>query len=679
MADLTYKPLQVNPQEAEQVLYIPKSVKAYRSISTLYITDLPFCATSALSGKQKLPVIGYKGITDKYSDTLRTFEPDLVQFLTAKKVSTIVLLYNADVTDPHFKPTENKDLSKPLYNIYYAVKQFKDSLLDIDNTISLWFVHPKHHNYCANEIVTIDDFYKHNKDCLTALKKFNNKSDDYFDKLNLTDYSLNHLTNHLNLKSALAFYNYHKEVLGYSDFTFKSVKYSFDGDKLEKIQHTDSKLYLRVGSDYYKRIMNMNSHDEYEEILSNWKVGEIGRDYGSDFIKQIPRFDGFVNKPNNSGEYQRTYTINHNNVESSLYNLYHPIDHEPQAGEWPTIRKFFTHIFSACNLDGETLYEFGLDYLQLSYLNPRQRLPVLALVSSERNTGKSTFLDFLKLIFGANMSILDNQRFNPKFTSHFAGKLFVAIDEGHIPINDKMTKEMIKNMATGKVMWLEAKGSNAKSVENFTHLIFCSNDEKNFMQIDAGENRFAVLKVPSFIKAGEPNDPDILEKMRKEIPHFLNFLENRKLYYSTKTSRFWFPDHVYVTEALQVVMNRTRNVLEQELEIFMVDAFMNYRQLELHYTLKEVTEEINRESDYTFQKTQIRDYLVDRFNMSPGKSLRYTFFTSDEIGEPVKHQRKGRYLTFQAGDFLNKEEYNEVFNISENSVPNVPNVLIECN
>lgn len=677
MADtLTYKPLTVpSATKPDVVLYIPPEVEKFRAISTLFITDMPFSAAKAINGSNKLPIIGYKGINDKFSETIRTFEPELVSFIQRKKVSTIVLMYNADVVDPHFKPGEDRDLATPLYNTYFAVKQFKDSLLDIDNSIVLWFAHPKHHNYVTNNVRTLDDFTETNKDCIAALSKFNkSKEDSFFEKINLTDYSMNHLNNHLNLKSALAFYNYHKNVLAYSEFTFKHVRYSFDGDKLEKIQHTDSKLYLRVSSDYYKRVMNLNSHDEYEEILMNWKVGEIGRDYGVDFIRQIPRYDSFVNKPNNSGEYQRTYTIVHNNVESNLYNIYHPIDHEPIAGEWPTIEKFLTHIFSACNLDGETLYQFGLDYLQLSYLNPRQRLPILALVSSDRNTGKSTFLDFLKLIFGANMSILDNQRFSPKFTSHFAGKLFVAIDEGHIPINDKMTKEMIKNMATGKVMWLEAKGSNAKGVENFTHLIFCSNDEKNFMQIDPGENRFAVLKVPSFRKAGQPDDPDILDKMRAEIPHFLNFLENRKLHYFIKTSRFWFPDHVYVTEALRVVMNRTKNTLEKEVEIFMADAFISYKQLELHYTLSEITEELNRESDFSFTKTQIRDFLLDVYNIAPGPSLRYTFYSSDSTGEQVALQKKGRYCTFQAGDFLSEQEFNEVFNNSENCVPKVPKV-----
>jgi hypothetical protein len=488
------------------------------------------------------------------------------------------------------------------------------------------------------------------------------KTSNYIEKINLTESSLNKLYAILKLKDVVTFYSYHSDRIGWQEFVFKSVRYCHDGDKLEKIQYTDAKLYLRVGPDYYKRVMVANSHDEYEEILTPWKIGEIGRDYGCDFTKQIPKYDAFTNKPNNSGEYQRAIATNHNGIVSSLFNIYHPIMHEPMAGEWPAIEKFMKHIFSAANVDGECLYNWGLDYIQISYLNPRQRLPILALVSSERNTGKSTFLDFMKLIFGANMAILDNQRFNPKFTSHFAGKLIVAIDEGHIPVNDKMTKEMIKNMATGKVMWLEGKGSNATGVDNFTHLIFCSNDERNFMQIDPGENRFAVLKVPSFRKAGEKDDPDLLEKMRKEIPHFLNSLNNRKLAYPEKTTRFWFPDHIYTTDALQVVMNNTRSVLEKELEEFLKEAFYAFEVKLIEYTLTDIVSELNKFSDFSYTKIRIRDLLNERFNISPGKNTWYTFYSTNEQGEPSGQKKKGRFCTFHAKNWLSGNEFEEIFN-----------------
>ncbi len=660
--ELSFKSLKLNNEKAQtiedQYIYIPKSVSDQKKIASLFVTDLPFFADSSI--KASIPILGYKGITNQYSENLLTLHPDFIQLLQLKKVHTVVLVYNSDILDTGYTYGSEKDLSQSLFNVYYAVKKFKDLLNAFDWDISLIWANIKH-QFQFEDIITLDDLDKKHPDrTYKSLQNYKSPDNTLFDCINLTELSMNRLYAHLRLKNAITFYIYHADRLKQHEFVYKSVCYCHDGDKLEKIQYTDAKLYLRAGPYYYKRIMVTNSHDGYEEVLKPWAIGEIGRDYGRDFIKQIPRYDSFVNKPNNSGEYQRVITSNHNGIVSSLFNIYHPVDWEPVAGEWPTIEKFLKHIFSACNVDGEVLYDFGLDYIQLSYQSPRQRLPILALVSAERNTGKSTFLDFLKLIYGANMAILDNQRFNPKFTSHFAGKLFVAIDEGHIPLHDKTTKEMIKNMATGKVMWLEGKGANAEVVENFTHLLFCSNNERNFMQIDPGENRFAVLKVPSYRKQGLKDDPDMLEKMRKEIPAFLNFLQNRPLHYPVKTTRFWFPDEVYITEALQLVMDKTKSTIEKELEDWLNDAFITFSEIELNYTLTEIMVELNKYSEIKFPKSKIKDLLAENYNIKPGPSLRFIHHSEDAKGELILENKKGRYCTFYRKDWLSDNETSEI-------------------
>ena len=104
---LSYKPLsKLNPDSNEKTVYIPAQVKKLKKIATLYVTDLPFSAESAV--KAKLPVIGYKGISNQYSDTLKQLEPDFTQFVQKKKVHTIVLLYNTDAVEPYFAPGEEK-------------------------------------------------------------------------------------------------------------------------------------------------------------------------------------------------------------------------------------------------------------------------------------------------------------------------------------------------------------------------------------------------------------------------------------------------------------------------------------------------------------------------------------------------------------------------------------------
>ncbi len=81
-----------------------------------------------------------------------------------------------------------------------------------------------------------------------------------------------------------------------------------------------------------------------------------------------------------------------------------PIDHEPVEGDFPDIESILQHVF------GEQ-YQLGLDYMQLLYTQPTQKLPILLLVSSERNTGKTTFLNFLKHIFQDNVTFNTNEEF----------------------------------------------------------------------------------------------------------------------------------------------------------------------------------------------------------------------------------------------------------------------------
>jgi len=61
--------------------------------------------------------------------------------------------------------------------------------------------------------------------------------------------------------------------------------------------------------------------------------------------------------------------------------------------------------------------ELGLDYLQILFTQPTQMLLILLLVSNERNTGKTTFLSFLKMIFGKNATFNTNEDFRSQFNA----------------------------------------------------------------------------------------------------------------------------------------------------------------------------------------------------------------------------------------------------------------------
>jgi hypothetical protein len=103
------------------------------------------------------------------------------------------------------------------------------------------------------------------------------------------------------------------------------------------------------------------------------------------------------------------------NFEQLFYNRFAKLIHVPKEGRWDNVNKVLHHIFDYPNNDGEVLYEMALDYFQLLFTNPKQRLPILCLVSWEQKTGKSTLLHFLSSIFQENAVCMDTVRLNNKF------------------------------------------------------------------------------------------------------------------------------------------------------------------------------------------------------------------------------------------------------------------------
>lgn len=164
--------------------------------------------------------------------------------------------------------------------------------------------------------------------------------------------------------------------------------------------------YIRVGTCLYKIAQQPLANGTCTLRRIPWSFGTIRQDYGKNNTPPIRKYDGFCTVP--------SHTDYHKEI-GGFYNLYEPIDHIPSEGEFPDIMKLIHHIF------GEQ-FELGMDYMQLLYAKPTQKLPILLLVSEERNTGKTTFLNFLKAVFEDNVTFNTNEDFRSQFNADWAGK-----------------------------------------------------------------------------------------------------------------------------------------------------------------------------------------------------------------------------------------------------------------
>ena len=301
--------------------------------------------------------------------------------------------------------------------------------------------------------------------------------------------------------------------------------------------------FLRIGTQIYLKEMNPSG----QEQLLPWSTSAIYQDYGKDrgneIISHMPKYVGWANEPSHA---------NYKEVIGKWLNLYQPLPYKPCTGmDFPHIRLFIKHVFG-------NQYELGMDYLQLLYLQPKQKLPVLMLVSRERNTGKSTFLKLLKAIFGANATFNTNEDFKSQFNSDWANKLLIMVDEAFL---DKVEyTERLKNLSTAIIYKAESKGKDRFECDFHGKFILCSNNVERPVIIEPGETRFWVIQLPKL----KSDDTQLLDKMTYEIPAFLEFLIHRKM--STKcVSRMWFSFDDYHTKALDRIIASNRGRLEAEM------------------------------------------------------------------------------------------------------------------
>ena len=287
--------------------------------------------------------------------------------------------------------------------------------------------------------------------------------------------------------------------------------------------------FIRVGTTLYKLVNQPCLNGGYVRKRIVWNNETLRQDYGKHYLAIVPKYDGFCTVPNH---------VNYRPVVDKFLNLYEPIDHQPQKGDFSHIQSLVRHIF------GEQ-YELGMDYLQLLYLQPIQKLPILLLVSEERNTGKSTFLNFLKALFQNNVTFNTNEDFRSQFNSDWAGKLLIVVDE--VLLSRKEDSERLKNLSTTLSYKVEAKGKDRDEIAFFAKFVLCSNNEYLPVIIDAGETRYWVRKIDRL----QSDDTEFLQKLKAEIPAFLYHLQHRKLS-TKKESRMWFAPFIIMTDYAEV-------------------------------------------------------------------------------------------------------------------------------
>ncbi len=363
-------------------------------------------------------------------------------------------------------------------------------------------------------------------------------------------------------------------------------------------QEERRKDFIRVQDDYFE-VFEEPRRFGTRTVVQARKKEELRQDFSNDFIKDIPKYKKFITKPDNVN-YQREY--------GDFYNLYSPFSHQPVQGSTQYTELFVKHIFG-------DQYKLGLEYIKVLYERPTQILPILVLVSRQRNTGKSTFFNWLSMIFGENMVTLDPNDLANQYNHLYATKNILAVDE---TIIDKThTVERIKRISTQKEMTVNPKYVNQYTIDFYGKIILATNSETNFMKVDQEEIRFWVRKIekPKEIMA------NMEERLRVEIPAFLHLLKERKFIYQNPVTRMHFPIDVLANDQLRTVKEESYTWLYKDLGEHFEEYFYN-NPGDITVTPKDIKMEYYN-NDNRVPISWIRKILKEDYKLKPCKAMRY--------------------------------------------------------
>jgi hypothetical protein len=428
-----------------------------------------------------------------------------------------------------------------------------------------------------------------------------------------------------------------------------AVKFKYDNSKAQSfVLYFLMKKeipYIRVGTDHFNVFEKTNRYGINQTVLKSWDKATINDDHGKSLLTHIPKFQDFTIIPNNKDFIP---------VANNCYNLYSKFSHEPFSGnvslnDIPITIGVINHIF------GEQ-WQLGLKYMKILYEYPQQILPVLSLVSTERQTGKTTFLNYLQILFGENATLINPGDLTSNYNDAYATKNIIMIDE--TVIDRANTIEKLKSIATAKTMSVSQKFVQHYSVPFFGKVIICTNKETDFMRIDEEEIRFWVRKIKPVV--GERNTL-IEEQLRDEIPKFLKILIDLPQIDFSK-SRMVFTEDEIQTTALDIIKKESKTGLVKELEMHIEDYFNNSDFETFEATAKDIKERWFDKDNQT-KMSYIFKTLTQQMNLKPQNNKWFIPFNT----ENPMDKKKGIAFLFERSKYCNID--NQVVSIYDEKDP----------
>jgi len=655
------------PKGQQTLPFFPPLLLEYyaqaKAIDVLYLTEGHFKAFKATM--HGIACVGLPSITCLKDKDGLIYE-DILKLIRKCSVQKVVWLQDGDCRNITAKEiTDNTDLTLRPNVFYKSVEAFHDLLSK--EPVRLFFAHINTAEL-EGQPKGIDDLLcglteKQQRQVADEFNDFRVQKAGYFQGIYGTRIEVTRTTHtvfrYFLLHDVNEFYQHHVELrpeLKSTSFKFFGTVYKYDSEagKCTILIPRAAADYFRVGDTYYQYVTIPDQWNRLKRIFERREKATILEDNSRDIFRHITKYVSFCNVPSH---------VDYKQVIHNCFNLYHPFEWEPEEGDCPHTLHFIRHLFGSERVQLDTgdpeiwveRWELGLDYLQLLYQKPQQALPILCLVSRERQTGKTTFGDWLRELYKENIAIVGNIDLKGDFNAHWLSKLIVFVDEAKA--DNEAVVDRLKSLSTSKTAIWNAKGKDQKSIPIFGKYILTSNREDDFIKIDPEEIRFWVIKVPRLPE--DTIDVNLLQKMAVEIPYFIYFLNKRTLKAPQK-ERHWFATRLLETKALKNVVAKSRLTLEKQILIALVELFEVSGLEEITMPLTEIATIIKLQHNKSHVSDTLRKMNYKTCAYPNTKYFPRMMERRDVEGEMslsceyVKF--KGRYFCFQRRDIM--ELYN---------------------
>lgn len=178
-------------------------------------------------------------------------------------------------------------------------------------------------------------------------------------------------------------------------------------------------------------------------------------------------------------------------MENGVLNLWGGFAVPPAAGGWPLMKR---HICEVLGAGDPASAGYIVKFAAWAVQHPGERAEVALVFRGGKGSGKGTFANALKRIFGQHgLQVFNSKHLVGAFNGHLRNCLLLFADEAFWA-GDKQGESVLKGMLTEPALMIEQKSIDATPWENRLHVIMAANAEW-VVPASHDERRFAMFDV----------------------------------------------------------------------------------------------------------------------------------------------------------------------------------------